>query len=286
MDHLRVMKRLLFPFMLLQLLPELRAQGLMERKHPDIFPLDGKMKRSGFFVAPGITWTLAPFQDREERYEFGADTTIDGGFHGKGKLGLYLEAGWFLATRDPVIIDYWDFGLASKQLKGREEAEGDFARGDSIGPWLSEGDFNDQHLTLAVNANKLFSVRDYRFIQLSLGANVDWRFGTGRDFTGLIIPETQDFPPEFIGQAHAKLGFGFKLTQQLMIIPAIETPFFSVVPEDQGFGRLQWFSTTYRPLILSVRFLFLRYPNGWACPPVKNNEFERHKVVNPEYKRR
>lgn len=286
MDHLRTMKRLLFLLVLLPFLHELRAQGLMDRKHPDIFPLDGKMKRSGFFIGPGITWTLAPFKDREAHFDLGPDTTVDAIYHGKGRLGLYLEAGWFISTRDPVIIDYWDFGLAYKQLKGREEGEGNFARGDSVGEWLSEGDFNDQHLTFAVNANKLFQVADYRFFQFSLGANVDWRFGEGRDFSGFAVPGTQAFPPEFIAQAHAKLGFGFKLTQQLMIIPAIETPFFSVQPEDQGLGRLQWFNTTYRPLILSVRFLFLRYPNGWACPPVKNNEFERHKVVNPEYKRR
>ena len=61
-----------------------------------------------------------------------------------------------------------------------------------------------------------------------------------------------------------------------LVIPAIETPVFSVVPEDDGrFGALPWFSSEYRPLILSVRFLFLRYPKGFACPPaIKHNEFE------------
>lgn len=287
-SQLRAMKRaLLLVVLWMPLL--LSAQGLMDRKHPDIFPLDGKMKRSGFFVGPGVTWALAPFKDRDEHYPYtglGPSETFDATYHGKGRLGLYLEAGWFISTRDPVIIDYWDFGLAYKQLKGTELSEGTFVRGDSSGVWLGEGNFNDQHLSLAANANKLFQTADYQFIQFSLGANADWRFSEGRDFAGLAVPATQRFPPQFIGQLHAKLGYGFKLTQQLMIIPAIETPFFSVMPEDQGFGRLQWFNTTYRPLIFSVRFLFLRYPNGWACPAVKNNEFEKHKVVNPEYKRR
>lgn len=281
----RGMKRALLP--LLWLTPLLAsAQGLMDRKHPDIFPLDGKMKRSGFFIGPGLTWTLAPFSDRDEEFRLGADTLIKARYTGKGALGLYLEAGWFIATRDPVVIDYWDFGLAYKQLKGSEESSGTLARGDSIGEWLGAGSFNDQHLTLAINANKLFQTTDYQFIQFSLGVNVDWRFGTGRDYVGPITPGAQAFPPEFIGQVHAKLGYGWKITQRMMIIPAIETPFFSVNPEDQGLGRLQWFSTTYRPLIFSVRFLFLRHPNGWACPPVKNNEFEKHKVVNPTYEPR
>lgn len=272
------------PLLLFLLLPfALRAQGLMDRKHPDIFPLDGKMKRSGFFIGPGITWTLAPFNDREDEQRLGTDTLVRSTFHGKGALGLYLEAGWWVATRDPVIIDYWDVGLAYKQLKGSEGSQGSIARGDSVGLWEGTGTFNDQHLTFAANANKLFHTRDYQFVQLSLGVNVDWRFSGSRDFAGWAAPGSQDFPPEFIGQLHAKVGYGWKLTQSLMIIPAIETPFFSVEPQDQGLGRLQWFSTTYRPLILSVRFLFLRHPNGWACPPVKNNEFEKHKVVNPNY---
>jgi len=280
------MKRLLLLSLLSTIALHLSAQGLMERKHPDIFPLNGKMRRGGWFVAPGITWSLAPFKDREERTTLGTDSLFTATYSGKGALGLYLEAGWFHATRDPVFIDYWDFGLAYKQLKGSEASEGTLALGDSVGQWLGNGAFNDQHLTAAVNANKLFHIRDYQFIQFSLGANVDWRFGAGREFTGLAVPGAQDFPPEFIGQFHAKLGYGFKLTQQLMIIPAIETPFFSVMPTDQGFGRLQWFSTTYRPLIFSVRFLFLRYPKGFACVPVRNNDFEKHKVVNPNYERK
>ena len=279
------MKRLLLLFFPLPLL--LSAQGLMDRKHPDIFPLDGKMRRGGFFFAPGLTWTHTRFKNEEERYDIAPDTAFTGTFDPAGKHGLYLEAGWFLATRDPVILDYWDVSLAYKQLKGAEAYTGTFAFGDSIGTGMGEGAFNDQHLTFAANANKLFQTADYQFVQFSLGLNVDWRFGGSREYAGLTMPGTQAFPPEFIGQFHAKLGYGFKITKQLMVIPAIETPFFSVEPEDDGrFGQLQWFSSNYRPLILSVRFLFLRYPNGWACPPVKNNEFERHKVVNPSYERK
>jgi hypothetical protein len=250
----------------------LAAQGLM----------DGKMRRGGFFIAPGVTYTLPRFSDPEERFALAPDTTFTGTFDPAGKLGLYLEAGWFLATRDPVILDYWDASLAYKQLKGAESFAGTYAFGDSIGSGIGEGAFNDQHVAFSINANRLFTVRDHQFIQFSLGANVDWRFGTSREYAGLTVPGTQDFPPEIIGQFHAKLGYGFKLTQRLMIIPTVETPFFSIVPEDQGFGKLQWFSSTYRPLIFSVRFLFLRYPKGWACPPVKQPKRES-KVVNPTF---
>jgi len=35
-----------------------------------------------------------------------------------------------------------------------------------------------------------------------------------------------------------------------------------------------------------VRFLFLRYPKGFDCVPVKHNRFEKSKVVNPSYERK
>ena len=32
------------------------------------------------------------------------------------------------------------------------------------------------------------------------------------------------FPPDLIAQAHFKVGYGFKLTGNLIMIPALETP--------------------------------------------------------------
>ncbi len=47
----------------------------------------------------------------------------------------------------------------------------------------------------------------------------------------------------------------------------------SVAPEDERrFVALRWFSSDHRPLILSVRFLFLRARKGFDCPPpIKHN---------------
>lgn len=264
------------------------AQGIYGRKKPEIFPTDGKMRRGGFYFAPGITYALPRFKDQKETVFSNGDTTYTALFDPNGKIGPYLEAGWFHATNDPVILDYWDFGLAYKQLKGSEAFAGTLTRGDSIGLIAGEGGFNDQHLTLHANANKLIQTRDYQFVQLSLGANLDWRFGTAHDYSADFNTLNRwAFPPELIGQVHVKVGYGFKLTQQLMVIPAIETPAFSIAPEDDGnFGKMQWFNSTYRPLILSVRFLFLRYPKGFDCVPVKNNAFEKSKVLNPNYERK
>ncbi len=269
------------PFVLLLLLAggpvSLFAQrGLMQRKHPDIIPLEGQAKRIGWFIAPGITYTLPRFKNDEEEVLHSGDTVYTSTYDPNGRIGLYLEGGvtWF--TRDPVIVDYFDVGLAYKNLRGSESFESTLVRGDSSAALAGEGAFAERFITLSANANKFIQTADYQFVQLSLGANADYRIGNTYDHTGDPVLNQHAFPPDLIAQLHFKVGYGFKLTGNLILIPAIETPVFSFVPEDEGFGRLHWFSSDYRPLILSVRFLFLRARNGFDCPPpIKHNEFER-----------
>lgn len=279
------MNRIALFFLFLLPLQALAQRGLMERKRPEIIPTDGKMRRGGFYFAPGITYTLPRFKDEEETVFDNGDSSYTATYDPNGRIGLYLEAGWFHASYDPYIIDYWDFGLAYKQLKGSESFTGVFTRSDTSVALLGDGGFSERYLTAHVNANKFIQTGDYQFLQLSLGANADYSIGSSREHTGDPLLNDHDFPPDLIAQLHFKLGYGFKVSKRLLVIPALETPVFSVLPEDRGFGQLQWFSSLYRPVIFSVRFLFLRYPKGFDCPPaIKHNalERERHKVYKQE----
>lgn len=270
------MQRLLILLSFFFLLSQAQAQRLMQRKRPDLIPLEGQAKRIGWFVEPGVTYCLPRFKDEEEEVMRNADTTYSATYDPDGKVGVYIGAGvtWF--TRDPVIVDYFDASLAYKNLRGSESLEGTLLQGDSSAAITGEGTFAERFIALSANANKFIQTGDYQFVQLSLGANADYRIGSSYEHTGDPVLNQHDFPPDLIAQLHFKLGYGFKLRSKLLVIPAVETPVFSVVPEDQGFGKLQWFSSTYRPLIFTVRFLFLRARNGFDCPPpIKHNEFEK-----------
>ena len=261
------MARLLLILLLVLLAPEMMGQRLMQRKRPDLIPLDGQAKRIGWFVGPGITYTLPRFKNEEEEVYRNADTVYTATYDPNGRIGLYLEAGATWYTRDPLIVDYFDLGLAYKNLRGSEEYTGVLQHGDLTDSVEAEGTFAERFVTLSANANKFIQTADYQFVQLSLGANADYRIGSSYEHTGDPILNAHEFPPDLIAQLHFKLGYGFKLTGNLLLIPAIETPVFSFVPEDEDLGQLQWFSSQYRPLIFSVRFLFLRARNGFDCPP-------------------
>ncbi|MBX2973330.1 MAG: hypothetical protein KF797_09520 [Flavobacteriales bacterium] len=259
----------LFAFLLvLGFVGNASAQGLMDRKRPDLIPLDGQVRRIGFYLAPGLTYALPRSKDSEEEVFRNGDTSYVATYDPNGRIGVYLEAGLSWYTRDPVIVDYLDLGIAYKNLRGHELLAGRYAIADSAMDLSGEGAFAERLLTLHFNANKFIPTWRYQFVQLSLGANVDYRLGSDYAHTGDPLLNRHVFPPDLWGQLHFKVGYGFKLTGKLFVIPAIETPVFSVVPQDEGrFGKLQWFSSDYRPLILSVRFLWLRPRKGFDCPP-------------------
>lgn len=251
-----------------------QAQRSNQRKRPDIIPLEGQAKRGGFYFAPGATFTLPHAKDREEEVSFGPDSSFSAVYDPHGRPGLYLEAGYFFATRDPVILDYWDIGLAYKNLRGSQTDTYTRVLRDTATVFTGLNTFDEQFITLHVNANKFIQTGNYQFVQLSLGANADYRLGGAYGYAPLL--GLGSFPPNLITQLHVKLGYGFKVTGNLLVIPALETPVFSVVPADIGAGQLQWFNSRYRPLILSVRFMFLRARDGFKCPPpIKHNGKEK-----------
>jgi hypothetical protein len=211
------------------------------------------------------------------------DTVYTATYDPAGRIGLYLEGGVTWYTRDPVIVDYLDLGLAYKNLRGGEAYTGTLLRGDTASTQEAEGSFAERMLTLSFNANKFIPTLPYQFVQLSLGANADYRLGSDYEHTGDPLLNGHTFPPDLWAQMHFKVGYGFKLTGNLILIPALETPVFSFVPEDEGLGQMQWFSSRYRPIILSVRFMFLRARDGFDCPPpIKHNDWERNKTLNPK----
>jgi len=276
------MRRSLLIFLLLLSGLSAMAQGRYDRKRKDIIPLEGQAKRIGWFVAPGLTYTLPRFKDEEEEVLRSADTVYTTTYDPDGRLGFYLEGGLTWYTRDPVVVDYFDVGLAYKNLRGSESYAGTLVRGDSASTMTGEGSFAERLLTFNANANKFIPTFDYQFVQLSLGANVDYRLGSDYAHTGDSLLNGHTFPPDLMAQLHFKLGYGFKLTGNLILIPALETPIFSFVPEDEGLGQVQWFSSRYRPIIFSVRFLFLRARDGFDCPPpIKHNSFEKSRTVKP-----
>lgn len=226
--------------------------------------LDKKVKyaRAGWFVEPGATLALG-FKHEEE---------LDG-FAGTFKPGLrpafYLGGGRYRIFRKGLIT-YLDYGLAWKQLKGGENFEGGFTtEGSRPDQFTGKGIFKENYGTAMLNFNNVQTVGRRHFVQNTLGLNFDYRFMQRNSYEGTNGPFSVDAAPNAMNlQLHYKFGWGFKASTWLLVIPQVETPVLNILPFEKFRSTHTWFSTKYRPLIFSVRFMFLRDANKNECPPV------------------
>ena len=70
---------------------------------------------------------------------------------------------------------------------------------------------------------------------------------------------------------HLKIGYGIKFSKTLFIIPTIETPIINLKKWEQGQSTFGIFNSRYRPIILKVRFIWLKKLGKSDCPPVYTN---------------
>jgi hypothetical protein len=233
------------------------SSSMLKINKTDVFPLDRIYRLGGFTVAPGITYTF-PAKAFSEQTTI-RDTTYSLSTDPKGRMGWYLELGWFHSFANPSIFHYMDFGLSYKQFKGEESVLlTRTVAGSPVAAFSEKRDFSDQFLSGHYNLTHHRHFSRYGFVNNSIGANVDYAFSTNR--SGVLAHPAKEtvFPEQLTAQLHYKLGIGWKASEQLLVVPSIETPILTVHSFDNFKSTLPYFHNRYRPIIISIRFLFIR----------------------------
>ena len=266
---------------------------MTHRKNREIFPdaQSVSFKRSGWLIDPGFTRTatksgtdsVLTFNTLDDTIP-GPDSLFCAVLDPKGRTGIfYLGIGRYHIMRYG-FIKYIDYSLGYKRLKGSEEMMGYlFTRSDSLpsqdslvqetfGNWT----FKDSYLSANFNINHVFQVNDNTFIQNSLGVNVDYRFASKIKCEGDTIYTYNHTPKRLLAQLHYKLGVGFKVRKNLLIIPTLEMPILNLYKYDDDKSTIHYFNSWYRPFVFTVRFLIFRSPKVY-CPPVKGHPDDKKK---------
>jgi len=256
------------------------------RKNSELVDFSGRYKLSGWHFAPGIDYTLTRFKNSEETlYDFN-DTVYKGTFDPNGKFGLYLEVGRYRLFKYGVLFNYMDYSLAYKAIKGTETFNGDMtieSTGSSLGVTEGEGVFKQKYLLGNVNFSNIKQLSSYSFLQNSLGLNVDFRFADKRSYEGSTFAHNQADPSRLLAQLHYKIGFGYKLNDRWFIIPTLETPILNLFQWDKFKSTDPMFSSRYRPIILTIRFAWLRKVGPGDClTPDVPGERDKQKAFDLE----
>ncbi len=251
------------------------------KKVKGVFPVDFVYKNSGWFVGPGLTYTLTRSSNPQETIAGGVDTAYLATFDPNGKIGAYLEFGRYHSLTYWGPFKYLDYSIAGKWLRGNETFVGEMfntADQTSLQAAAGEGNFSDIFVLVNFNLNNVIPITDRSFVQNSIGVNGDYRLVKSTSYDGGFSGLTQSEPSNIIGQLHYKLGYGIQpRNKDFVIIPSIETPILNAYKFEDGKSTLGYFNSRYRPLIFSVRILFLRRKNGLDCKPPKVNPSDKEK---------
>ena len=136
-----------------------------------MYRLDGgDYRNTGWFFGPGMTYTIPGANNDDailfQQIDDTVDTLLIGSSSAKGKIGAYLEVGKFHFFKNPVLLDYIDYGLHYKMLRGAEDFNGTWYSEDGpVADFQNERYFNRQQVGAFFNAYKIVQTTDYTFLQ-------------------------------------------------------------------------------------------------------------------------
>lgn len=244
-----------------------------QRHYNEIFPALPQYRLGGWYIAPGATYMLTWFKSEEAVFE-SATQSLNASIKPMGKPGIYFEVGRYRMLPYSRLFKYLDYGIAYKSLRGKESLGGDVTTVPAetvIGPVAANSSFGYHYATAHFNLNHVTRLGKYNFLQNTIGANTDYAFIANFDAAYPSLASPAD-PGKILAQLHYKIGYGIKMRGNLMLIPALETPILNFMPFDLPRSSLHFFSSRYRPIIFSLRFLFIRPAKGDVCTPVKTRE--------------
>ncbi len=218
-------------------------------------------QNKGWFFAPGITLSPGVSGDRFETLrgsgDLSNDTIYSGRFDPKSRIGFYAEVGRHHFIENIYLINHIDYGAHFKMLRGTERFVGKVNTGSSLIETSNNAAFSESFAGAFFNASNIIQLTDHGWLHNSIGVNAEYRVIESRNASGFYGGIPQTFPADLVAQVHYKFGFGIKIDNGLYVLPAIETPILNLYTFNRGKSTLPYFSSEYRPLIISLRVMFL-----------------------------
>jgi hypothetical protein len=261
--------RIIALFLLLSISTSGLAQYKRKPKNP--FPKPPRFEQVGWYVDPGASYTLTGLglgnSEIQQPFNGSLDTTLVSTFDPNGQVGAYLGAGRYHIINNLYFFRYLDYGIHYKMLRGREEASVAAVNPQTSIPLSnSQNEFTDHVVGINFNISNVIPLTDRTFIQNSFGIAADYHLLQNR--TNGNVWNAATYPNDFRGDLNYKLGFGFKPNNWLLIIPSVQTSLLNLYPFRGAKFSLPYFSSEYKPLFISIRFLWLNTAGPKYCPPV------------------
>jgi hypothetical protein len=268
--------------LLLILLLGVTAHAQQAKQKRDLY-YESTFRPKGWFFSPGLTWMWPSDARRTDtrisRAEMVNDTLYDGTFRSAGKPGLYAEVGRHRFIDGLYFLHHLDYGIHFKMLRGKEEFEGRVKTPSGLVATNNRGNFSESFAGLFINASNIIQFSNVTWLHQSVGLNAEYRVISHRSYDGLATGMPHQYPDDILGQLHYKIGLGWKADPGLYFMALVETPVLTAYPFDDGKSTLTYFSSRYRPLIITLRVMFLDKSKGRSCEnqPGSSDQVDKEK---------
>jgi hypothetical protein len=204
----------------------------------------------------------------EERLWASNDSVFDVNYNASGKIGVGFEFGRFHVIKKSRLISHVELLMGLKVFRGVERFTAVLDEPDRPEVYQLQGDgtFNHAYATMSFVATNSKQLGRDLFLENSLGINGDYQVGGNQRYNRAGLPIELNDLSRFVFQAHYRLGFGFKISRQLLIVPTLETPIVTFYEYDDLKSTLHVFNSRYRPFIFRVRIFMMDKKAGRKCP--------------------
>lgn len=255
-----------------------------QRLHKPLYKwVTGNYTRHGIQLAFGPTYLMTN-QNIPMRNTTLGDRPVQYQFDPAGKLGVYGEIGMVHITKRPrKLIQYYDWSLGYKHFGGKEDLRVDRLdnNGEVVSSEFGEGEFNLGYAFARFGVHNVFQMNPRNFIDHAIGVNLDYRVSGGNmEYEGVSLPNTQFFQDDLLSQVNYEFGLGIKMREGFFIIPGFRMPVMEITEWRGGNPSLEWFSSTYQPLLLKLKFVWLFKKDENRCPAVETNSRDREMMKN------
>ncbi|MCH2215245.1 MAG: hypothetical protein MK086_08760 [Flavobacteriales bacterium] len=242
------------------------------RRHQDVFPKFGNFQRRGWVVGPSVTYMMPPIKNPTQRVYLPGGTAYDIKYNPLGRVGYGLELGRFHVMDRSRLISHIELNAGFKMLRGQERFEASLDKETNpsgISVLNGMGSFSHTYATLRFSIASIQQFSSSSFLQNSFGINADYRLASVSDYSDQGLPIELADPTNFLFQVNYSLGFGFKVSGNLIVVPSVETPILNIYEYNDLKSTLSILNTPYRPLVFRVNVMVCDKKADRKCPERK-----------------
>lgn len=221
----------------------------------DVFPLSREFRKGGLYVAPLGTYSIG---NKIEGVISDTAFNYDYETQGKGKFGYGIEVGWFHTFKGYQVGDFFEGGISYRRFAGEADHSGLLRNDTAFAEIRSANKLTTQFVTASFRAVDVINLEPGKFFTWGLGLNYNYLFSSNYQ-RGSDYPNSfERFQSQSSVQGHVQIGFGVKVAKKVLLMPTLETPLFTVYPTGDFNPAFTFFSAKYQPIIVGLRFMFLR----------------------------